>query len=154
MLAEENAVTGAPSREYVWLDDKLIDLVVIGTTDVHRYVTTGQIDEPQVMTESTQALAWNGYTDPFGNGTTFAAPATVLNLRLPGQWFRTEASNTGLHQNGERAYDPSLGRYTQPDPLGIDAGVNLYAYVDGDPLIMWGMQRDCSRCRLASTSHL
>jgi RHS repeat-associated protein len=27
----------------------------------------------------------------------------------------------GLHYNWHRHYDPSLGRYTQPDPLGFVA---------------------------------
>ena len=83
VLAEENAVTGAASREYIWLDDKLIELVVVGTTDVPRYVTTGQIDEPQVMTQTSQTLAWNGYTDPFGAGT--GITVTVHSIDMTGR---------------------------------------------------------------------
>ena len=33
-------------------------------------------------------------------------------------------------------YDASLGRYTQPDPIGLVAGPNRYLYANGSPL-MW-----------------
>ncbi|MEQ1713050.1 MAG: RHS repeat-associated core domain-containing protein, partial [Hyphomicrobium sp.] len=38
----------------------------------------------------------------------------TLNARFPGQWFQVES---GLHYNWHRHYDPTIGRYTQPDPL-------------------------------------
>jgi len=135
VLAEENAATGAPNLEYIWLDDKLVGTIGFSTgSPVMRFVTTGQIDEPQMETAANQSLFWNGHTDPFGNAATFGPAISRLDLRLPGQWFQGEASTSGLHQNGWRDYDPSLGRYIEADPIGIDAGPNLYAYVDGDPL--------------------
>jgi RHS repeat-associated protein len=51
-------------------------------------------------------------------------------LRQDGQWFQLEA---GLHYNWHRHYDPSLGRYTQPDPLGFVDGPSVYAYVKSTP---------------------
>jgi RHS repeat-associated protein len=35
---------------------------------------------------------------------------------------------SGLHYNHHRYYDPRLGRFLSPDPLGLRAGTNLYAY--------------------------
>jgi RHS repeat-associated protein len=54
-----------------------------------------------------------------------------LALRFPGQLLDLE---TGFHQNFHRDYDPSLGRYLQSDPIGLDGGLNTYAYLGGDPV--------------------
>ena len=45
----------------------------------------------------------------------------------PGWW-------AAEHYNYFRDYDPSIGRYVESDPKGIDAGLNTYAYVDSSPL--------------------
>lgn len=41
---------------------------------------------------------------------------------------------TGFHQNGHRDYDPSTGRYLEPDPIGLAGGINYYAYVQNNPV--------------------
>jgi RHS repeat-associated protein len=55
----------------------------------------------------------------------------ALNLRLPGQYFDSE---TGLHDNFNRSYNPNTGRYLQPDPLGYPDGPDAYLYASGDPV--------------------
>ncbi|PIT17302.1 hypothetical protein BGI32_03015 [Snodgrassella alvi] len=47
------------------------------------------------------------------------------NLRYQGQYLDRE---TGLHYNTFRYYDPDIGRFTQPDPIGLLGGLNLYQY--------------------------
>ncbi len=54
----------------------------------------------------------------------------VYNLRFPGQYYDTE---TGLHYNYYRDYNPALGRYVQSDPIGLDGGINAYAYALSAP---------------------
>jgi RHS repeat-associated protein len=44
-------------------------------------------------------------------------------------------SETGLVYYGRRYYDPSLGRWLTPDPQGLSAGINLYAFLGNDPLL-------------------
>jgi len=132
LLAEHDGSTGSVVREYVWLDDMPVAMIDSspGTPQLY-YIHAGQIDEPQVMTDSTGSTVWNAYVEPFGQAQVFGTPSAGLDLRLPGQWSQAETG--GLHQNWFRDYDPSLGRYIEADPLGIDAGQNVYAYVDGRP---------------------
>ncbi len=47
---------------------------------------------------------------------------------------KAPSKNSGLHYNWHRHYDPSLGRYTQPDPLGFVDGPSVYAYAKNGPV--------------------
>lgn len=73
--------------------------------------------------------------EPFGVNPADENPSGLgafdLPLRLPGQYFDKE---TNLHYNYFRDYDPSLGIYKQSDLIGLDGGINTYAYAYGSPL--------------------
>lgn len=47
------------------------------------------------------------------------------NLRLQGQYLDRD---TGLHYNTFRFYDPDIGRFISPDPIGLAGGFNLHGF--------------------------
>ncbi len=67
--------------------------------------------------------------DAWGNrvaGTTAAVPRFGYTGREP--------DATGLTYYRARYYDPTVGRFTQRDPIGLRGGINGYAYVGGNPV--------------------
>lgn len=52
----------------------------------------------------------------------------------PWRFSSKRVDPTGLIYFGARHYDPHLGRWISPDPLGFTAGPNLYVYCGNDPL--------------------
>ena len=72
------------------------------------------------------ALKSSSTENPSGLGT------FNYNLRFSGQYFDVEKNSS--YNYFRDCYDPSTGRYCQSDPIGLEGGINTYAYVDGNPL--------------------
>lgn len=89
---------------------------------------TDHIGRPVFATDGTGAVVWEASYGPFGGVTSTVGPNS--DLRFPGQWFQSE---TALHQNWMRDYDPTLGRYLQADPLGLVDGASVYGYALQNP---------------------
>lgn len=74
--------------------------------------------------------------EPFGstppNDNPSGLGAFDFPLRFPGQYFDRE---TGLHYNMASDYDPAIGGYEESDPIGLEGGLNTYAYGVGSPLV-------------------
>ncbi|QNA99625.1 DUF6765 family protein [Massilia sp. Se16.2.3] len=101
-------------------------------------IHTDHLGTPQAVSNSAQQIVWQASTTAFGKAQILHAALSAgsgnvfeMNLRMPGQVYDAE---TGLSQNYLRDYDPELGRYTTPDPLGLEGGINPYVYVGSNPL--------------------
>ncbi len=133
-LIEEANSSGAVLRDFLWLDGLPIGQVDdTGSSPAIYFVHADQLNRPQKLTDGSGAIAWDGIFDPFGIASSATGPATNL-LMFPGQYADSES---GLSQNWMRDYDPTIGRYIESDPIGLLGGINLYAYVSGNPINEW-----------------
>ncbi len=85
---------------------------------------------PQKLTVVNGAVVWGALYSSFGKATV-EIETVENNLRFPGQYYDSE---TGLHYNWNRYYDPKIGRYLRVDPVGTNGGLNLYSYADFSPI--------------------
>jgi RHS repeat-associated protein len=65
------------------------------------------------------------------DGVPAAGNPAGVRFQYTGQAWLAEA---GLHYYKARMYAPNLARFLQTDPIGYAGGINLYAYVGGDPV--------------------
>jgi RHS repeat-associated protein len=90
---------------------------------------TNLVGAPLEATDEAGDLVWAGRYDAWGKvefgEDGMPLPRIEQPLRFPGQ-YADEA--TGLHYNTFRFYDPDVGRYISPDPIGLEGGDNAYAY--------------------------
>ncbi len=92
------------------------------------FVRTDHIGRPVFATDDAGVKVWEATYLPFGGVHSSTGPNP--NLRFPGQRFQSE---TGLHQNWMRDYDPTTGRYMQADPFGLVDGASVYGYALQNP---------------------
>jgi len=121
---DENGVTLA---EYIYLRDKVLAMVTQGGI---YYYHNDHSETPQILTDETGRIVWQANYKPFGEAEILVEE--VENpFRFPGQYYDQE---TGLHYNYFRDYHPSIGRYIQPDPIGLWGGINPYTYARNNPV--------------------
>lgn len=126
-LSGEYGNAGSLTAEHIYLGRLPIGVNAGGSV---KSVHTDYLGTPRVVT-SGSSIVWKwDATDPFGSNAPSVSTLTY-NLRFAGQFFDAE---TGLHDNHYRTYDPLMGRYMQPDPIGLAAGKNPFNYVNQNPL--------------------
>ncbi|MFV0436620.1 MAG: phospholipase A2 [Desulfopila sp.] len=131
-LLTEVDETGTTLRDYIYLDGALFAVKIYGSGDAATvyYALNDHLGTPQQLVDSIGTVVWQAVYDPFGKAQV-QVETIVNNIRFPGQYFDAE---TGLHYNWHRFYDPETGRYISADPIGLAGGINLYAYVQNDPV--------------------
>ena len=138
LLIAETLADGTPLREYFYLGHEPLALREYETTPGTYYSLNDHLGTPQQLVKPDGTVVWKSAYLPYGEAQVQIG-AITNNLRFPGQYFDAE---TGLHYNWHRFYDPENGRYISADPIGLDGGMNLYAYVGNDPVNWvdpWGL---------------
>ena len=62
--------------------------------------------------------------------------ATSQPFQYKGQYGYYTDGASGLIYCQHRYYDPNTGRWTERDPTGLDGGVNVYSYCDGNAVLL------------------
>ena len=141
--------------EYLYLPTESGQAIPIGLYRGGRFyaIHTDHLGTPRLITDDTNKVVWQWSYSAFGENkptgilraTTnpktaitnvpallkATAPALKMNQRYPGQYADDESN---LYYNGFRSYMPSIGAYTQSDPIGLAGGWNRTGYVGGNPL--------------------
>ena len=139
-LIAEAIPTGAITTEYGWRTDSTwsTDPLTITTTraggsqkETFHYLND-HLGTPQQVIDSQGQPVWQARASAFGENQVQPTSVITNNLRFPGQYYDSE---TNTHYNFFRDYDPTKGTYRQEDPIGLAGGLNLYQYVNGNPLM-------------------
>jgi RHS repeat-associated protein len=136
LLGEYDGNSGSVRREYVWLQGMPV-AVIDGppTNPAVAYIQADHLDTPRTVIDRQGRQRWTWLAEPFGHSAPVTNPVGFgvyeLNLRMPGQYHDGE---TGQSYNWWRTYDASVGRYTQSDPIGLQGGINTYAYSENNPV--------------------
>ncbi|WP_413793244.1 MULTISPECIES: RHS repeat-associated core domain-containing protein [unclassified Pseudomonas] len=116
---------------YLYTDNTYDPLARIDGYGAHqkvRYYHNDLNGLPEQLTEADGRSVWQARFEVWGNPLQEIREPYFIeeqNLRFQGQYLDREI---GLHYNVLRFYDPDVGRFTTPDPIGLAGGLNFYAY--------------------------
>jgi RHS repeat-associated protein len=127
-IAEYDA-SNALQRRYVHgpnMDEPLVQYEGTGTSD-RRFMSSDERGSIISLTDSSGTLLGLNRYDEYGN----PQPTNIGAFGYTGQaWL----PGVNLWYYKARHYDPELGRFLQTDPIDVEGGINLYAYVGNDPI--------------------
>ncbi len=106
-------------------------VATVGAGGIHYYLQDG-LSNVIAVTNGSASVTQTYRYDPFGLFTeTKYAGAIANSFAYGGEWYD---SSTGLYYLRNRFYDPGIGRFIAPDPVGPLPEPNPYQYVLNNPL--------------------
>jgi RHS repeat-associated protein len=127
IVGEYAATWGLPIAQYTH-GPKVDDVTVRSTSTTAQYFHQDGLNSVVAVTNNLSTTDATQRFDAWGNKV--ASTGTAPRYGYTGR----EPDETGLIFYRARYYDPTLGRFTQRDPVGLRGGMNRYAYVGGNPI--------------------
>nr|WP_321402498.1 RHS repeat-associated core domain-containing protein [uncultured Desulfobacter sp.] len=121
--------SGAMARRFVY-GPMVDEPVCMITPSARYYYHADALGSVVALSDTSGSLAETYAYSPFGktNGSsTLGNPYLFTGRRLD--------SESGLYYYRARHYDVQEGRFVQPDPIGFEGGINLYAYASNNPIM-------------------
>lgn len=171
-LVSENGETVVERVDFFWDGSQLVEQVSDGRTTTWEWepdddrpvsqldhddvdsrfyaIVTDLVGSPTQLVDESGRTAWQASrTSLWGAANPGSGAGADCPLRFPGQYFDAE---TGLHYNLHRYYDPEVGRYQSPDPLGLAAAPDHHGYVF-NPLA-WADPLGLAPCKILADNDL
>ena len=126
-IAEYDGTTGSLITRFVYakgLDEPVVEVTSAG---IRSYFHADRQGSVIAKSDNTGAVTGRFDYGPFGE----SAVLSGTSFGYTGQRYDAES---GLYYYKTRYYSPVIGRFLQPDTIGYGDGLNMYAYVNNQPM--------------------
>jgi RHS repeat-associated protein len=138
---------GSLAKQWVWCGTELCEERNASNTVTKRFFPQGEqisgtayfysrdhLGSVREMTDASGTVHARYNYDPFGarSANTITTSAVESDFGFTGDYYNP---TIGLDLTLYRAYNPSLGRWLNRDPIGEKGGMNLYGYVGNNPIV-------------------
>ena len=130
---------GAVQQWYAWGQDTNTLL-----NQVNAAAGTRETAIPDFQGSIVGSLASNTGTLTKAGFQTYGVSTSTANNNFG--YTGSRIATSGLVDMRARFYSPTIGRFLSVDPIGTSGGVNLYAYVNNDPLNLTDPSGNCPAC--------
>jgi len=134
ITGEYGATTATLYAEYIWFQPEVGAPSAFGGDDGLGGYMPLAVAVPDISGTKLQWTQGNHLGTPVVTTDASGAivsPSSYGRIGFPGQ----VQQHADLYYNYYRDYDPTLGRYVQADPVGLDGDNNAYLYADANPLL-------------------
>ena len=140
-LVSEYDGAGALQTKYVYGSgiDEPVRMTHYSPVTTHYYFHADGLGSVAQISDATGAVVESYTYDVYGTPTIYDSsfiphPSSLVGNRLLFTG-RDRDPDTGLYNSRYRYYSPTLGRFVQPDPIGLAGGdLNLYRYAGNNPV--------------------
>jgi RHS repeat-associated protein len=117
-----------------------------------RFVISDHLGSPREIVDRSGRVVARHLENAFGAPSNLEPSENACPFRFQGQYCDSE---TGLHYNRHRYYDPDSARYISSDPAGLSAGINQFAYT-ANPIAWidpYGLGKVCEKTLQTAIDH-